>query len=204
MGADAGSNGLSIDGNQQAVKAMDSLPPLPAFALRVVQVVQDPNSSAVELSTVVSADPGLSAQFLRVANSASYRGNGEITSVKNALVRIGFAQTRNIAIGGAIASAFPPDALHALFRIESFWSHSLAVASYAGRLAQKAKTVDQATAFTAGVLHDIGRLAMFHADPAGLDQVVARHLAEEGSLEEIELSTLGYSHSAVDGRLAKR
>ena len=194
----------SPDGNEQAVSAMDSLPPLPAIALRVVQVVQDPNSSAGELATVVSADPGLSAQFLRVANSAAYRRSNEVSSVKEALVLIGFSQARNLAIGGAIATAFPPDALHALFRIETFWRHSLAVAFQAGRIAQKLSSVDVATAFTSGVLHDIGRLAMFHADPSGLDQAVAKHLAGEGTLEEIELEVLGYSHGQVGGRLAGR
>lgn len=203
MAADVGSAGLS-DGNEQAVSAMDSLPPLPAIALRVVQVVQDPDSSAADLATVVSADPGLSAQFLRVANSAAYRRSREVSSVRDALVLMGFSQARNLAIGGAIATAFPPDALHALFRIETFWRHSLAVAFQAGRIAQRNSTVDVATAFTAGVLHDIGRLAMFHADPSALDQAVAKHIAGEGGLEEIELSVLGYRHSEVGGRLAAR
>jgi putative nucleotidyltransferase with HDIG domain len=204
MAADAGSGDLSDANSHLTVRAMDSLPPLPAIALRVVQVVQNPDSSAADLATVVSADPGLSAQFLRVANSAAYRRSREVSSVKDALVLMGFSQARNLAIGGAIATAFPPDALHALFRIETFWRHSLAVAFQAGRIAERTKSVDVATAFTAGVLHDIGRLAMFHADPSGLDQAVAQHLKREEALEDVELAVLGYDHSAVGGRLAAR
>ncbi len=186
------------------LSTITALPPLPAVALRVMQVAQDPRSSAAQLALVVSADPALSARMLRVANSAAYRRSREVTSVQEALVVLGFVQARNIAISTAITGAYPADSLHALFRIDAFWRHSLAVAFRASDLAGQAKRLDVPSAFTAGVLHNIGRMAMFHADPAGLDQAIAEAIRSERSIEEVERELLGYDHAELGGLLAEQ
>jgi len=141
---------------------------------------------------------------LRVVNSAAYRRAREITSVQEALVTLGFVQARNMAISGAIAGAYAPDALNALFRIEVFWRHSIAVAFKAAELAGKSRRLDVPSAFTAGILHNMGRLAMFYADATALDQAIAACLARGESLEALEEELLGYDHAAVGGLLAKR
>jgi HD-like signal output (HDOD) protein len=187
-----------------AVSALESLPPLPAIALRVMGVAQNPKSSASDLAIVVSADPGLSARILRIVNSAAYRRQREITSVQEALVTLGFVQARNVAISGAISSAYKPDALNVLFRIETFWRHSLAVAFKAADLAAKSRRIDVPSAFTAGILHNMGRLAMFYADPAGLDQAVAEAIRRGVSLDQVEEELIGYDHAHVGGLLALR
>ena len=185
-------------------KAVDALPPLPAVALKVMQVAQDPKSSASDLAMVVSADPGLSARILRVVNSAAYRRANEVTSVQQALVVLGFVQARNIAISSAITSAYTPDALNALFRISAFWRHSLAVGFRAADIAARGRRLDVPSAFTAGILHNIGRLAMFYHDPAGVDQAVATAMGEDRSLEEVERELLGYDHASLGGELAEK
>ncbi|MGB4861542.1 MAG: HDOD domain-containing protein [Tepidiformaceae bacterium] len=184
--------------------AIEALPPLPAVALRVMEVAQNPKSSASDLALVVSSDPGLSGRLLRVVNSAAYRRAREITSVQDALVTLGFVQARNMAISGAIAGAYAPDALNVLFRIEVFWRHSIAVAFKAAELAGKSRRLDVPSAFTAGILHNMGRLAMFYADATALDQAIAACLSRDQSLEELESELLGYDHAEVGGLLAER
>lgn len=188
----------------QVLAAVEALPPLPAVALRVMQVAQDPRSSAADLAIVVSADPGLSARILRMANSAAYRRSRDITSVQDALVMLGFVLARNVAISGAIAGAYAPDCLNALFRIDAFWRHSIAVAFRASELAGKSRRIDVPSAFTAGILHNMGRLAMFYADPAALDQAVAQAMAADSALEPVEERLIGYDHAAVGGILAEK
>jgi len=139
-----------------------------------------------------------------VVNSAAYRRAREVTSVQEALVTLGFVQARNMAISGAIAGAYAPDALNALFRIEVFWRHSIAVAFKAAELAGKSRRLDVPTAFTAGILHNMGRLAMFYADATALDQAIAACLARGETLEALEGELLGYDHAEVGGLLAKR
>jgi putative nucleotidyltransferase with HDIG domain len=182
----------------------DALPPLPQVALRVIQVAQDPRSSAADLAVAVSSDPALAARILRAANSPLFRANREITSVQEALVRLGFVQARNIAVSSAITAAYAPDARNALFRIEDFWRHSLAVALKTSELAGRRQGGDVPSAFTAGLLHDIGRLALFYADPAAVDQAVAHALAEDIPLDALEGDALGVTHDDVGGRLAAR
>ncbi|MFN0147353.1 MAG: HDOD domain-containing protein [Dehalococcoidia bacterium] len=188
----------------EVLRTLASLPPLPAIALRVMQVAQDPKSSASDLAQVVSLDPGLTASVLRVTNSAAYRRNREVTSVQEALVVLGFVQARNIAISGAITGSYAPDAANALFRIQAFWRHSLAVALRASWLAMKSGRVAAPTAFTAGILHNMGRLAMFYADAAGLDQVVAEAMRTGKPLEEAETELLGYDHAQLGQLLAMK
>lgn len=188
----------------EVIAAMDALPPLPAVALRVMQVAQDPKSSASDLALVVSADPGLSARILRTVNSAAYRRSREITSVQEALVMLGFVQARNVAVSGAIGGAYAPDAINALFRIETFWRHSLAVAFKSAEIAGQSHKVDVPSAFTTGILHNMGRLAVFYADPAGLDQAVAQCMATGHALEQVEHEMLGYDHAEVGQLLATR
>ena len=202
-------SGLAQDGSRtrsrdEVLRTVDALPPLPAIALRVMQVAQDPKSSASDLALVVSADPGLSARILRIVNSAAYRRSREITSVQEALVMLGFVQARNVAISGAIGGAYAPDAANALFRIDTFWRHSLAVAFKSAEIAGQDRQVDGASAFTAGILHNMGRLAMFFADPAGLDQAVAESMATGQSIEDVERTLLGYDHSEIGALLATR
>lgn len=186
------------------IRAVEALPPLPAVALRVMQVAQDAKSSAADLAMVVSADPGLSTAMLRAANAAAYRRAQDVTSVRQALVVLGFEQARNIAVSSAIAGRYAPDALNALFRIDAFWRHSIAVAFKAAELAGKARGLDVPTAFTAGILHNMGRLAMFYADPAGVDQAVAEALRREEPFDGVERELLGYDHAEVGGLLAAK
>lgn len=200
----AGSNSGAARPRRDIVGAIDALPPLPAVALRVMQVAQDPKSSASDLAIVVSSDPGLSARILRIVNSAAYRRSREIGSVQEALVMLGFVQARNISISGAIAGAYSPDALNALFRIETFWRHSIAVAFKASELAGKSRRIDVPSAFTAGILHNIGRLAMFYHDPAGLDQAVAAAIAGDVPIEVVERESLGFDHTEVGDALAEK
>jgi putative nucleotidyltransferase with HDIG domain len=113
-------------------------------------------------------------------------------------------QARNVAISSAITSAYAPDSRNALFRIGIFWRHSLAVAFRSAELAASSRKLAVPSAFTAGILHNMGRLAMFHADPAGMDQAVALAIAEGLTLEEAEEQSLDYSHSELGGALAMR
>ncbi|HEY5475960.1 MAG TPA: HDOD domain-containing protein [Tepidiformaceae bacterium] len=203
MVAQSNTPGSGRKTREQIVAAVESLPPLPAVAFRVVATAQDPKSSAKDLALVVSSDPGLTAKLLRIVNSAAFARRRQVSSIQEALVLLGFIQARNIAVASAIAGTYPPDPGNALFRISTFWRHSLAVAFLASEAAARTR-VDPPTAFTTGVIHNIGRLAIFNADPAGLDQAVVNAITEDVPLETIEHETLGYDHAEIGGLLAAK
>lgn len=185
-------------------RAIQALPPLPAVALRVLQVAQNPRSSASDLAMVISSDPGLSARILRIVNSVAYRRSREVTSVQEGLVVLGFIQARNIAISSAITSAYAPGAVDARFRIQAFWRHAIAVAFKASELASTMRRIDGPSAFTTGIVHDMGRLAMFHANPGAMNRAVERVITEGITLEHAESETLDCDHALVGGELAER
>jgi len=191
-------------GRIDVLEAVEALPPLPAVALRVMEVAQNPKSSASDLALVVSSDPGLSGRLLRVVNSAAYRRAREITSVQEALVTVGFVQARNMAISGAIAGAYAPDALNALFRIDTFWRHRslwrskrLSLRDGAGGWTCRAHSRRESCTTWGG-------WRCSNADPAGLDQAVAVAMQRETTLEQVEQELLGFDHAEIGGRLAAK
>ncbi len=194
----------AIRTSERDALALNALPPIPAVALKVIQVAQDPRSSAADLASVVVADPGLSVAILRVVNSAAHRRLNEVTSVKEALVLLGFVQARNIAITGAIACAFPAGPATEHFSLEAFWRHSLGVAFRAAEAATERGRIDPATAFTCGVLHDVGRLAMFYTDARGVDRAASQAIASSIPMERAELEVPGYDHALLGALLAER
>ena len=196
--------GTAYRESEEIARTLEALPPLPAIALRVMEIAQDPKSSAKDIAPLISADPGLTAAMLRVANSAAYRRSRDVTSVQEALVALGFVQARNIAMSTAITGAYAPSAANALFRIEAFWRHSIAVGLQASKLAAKARGVDPASAFTAGILHNIGRLAMFYANPAGLDQTVAEVMRRGVTIEFAERVLMSYDHAELGAVLGEK
>lgn len=185
-------------------EAVESLPPLPTVAMRVVQLCNDPRSNAADLVTVVSADPGLTARMLRTANSPVYRRLTEVTSIQQAIVAMGFSQARNLALTGALATAYPPEPAGSAFRMSLFWRHSLAVAFRASDLVRRSRAGDPASAFTAGVLNNIGRLVVYHHNRQALEEAVLAAHAEGVPLDDIEQRELGYDHAQAGGLLAIR
>lgn len=153
---------------------------------------------------VISSDPGLSARILRIVNSVAYRRSREVTSVQEGLVVLGFIQARNIAISSAITSAYAKGTAETPFQMEAFWRHAIAVAFKASELASSMRRIDSPSAFTTGIVHDMGRLAMFHANPEAMNHAVELVVERGITIEEAEAETLDCDHAVVGGELAER
>jgi putative nucleotidyltransferase with HDIG domain len=109
---------------------------------------------------VIARDAGLSAKILRTANSSYYGGDGKIVNLQKALSKLGCNTIRSICITVAFQSSISGKALNKTFNLTQFWQHSLAVGCAAKVLAMLAHDPHAEEAFIAGLLHDIGKLAM--------------------------------------------
>ncbi|MBS4049856.1 MAG: HDOD domain-containing protein, partial [Methylomonas sp.] len=132
------------------------LPSLPALLLEALQCTTG-NQNLSNLADRISQDPPMAVRVLRVANSPFYGMSREIGSLQEAVVVLGLNRVRNLLLGVGFMNVLP--VYHRNFDYSLFWHHSMAVADCSRQLAMHTG-IDQDIAFTAGLLHDIGLLAI--------------------------------------------
>jgi len=189
---------------REIIAKVKAVPPLPAVLLKLRACCVDPDADFAAMAKVIETDPGLTANILRLANSAYFGARGTIGSVAFAISRLGFKRVHQMALAVCVAPiartavggyGLDPDAL---------WEHSLATGMAAEQLAADVPDVDPADAFTAGLLHDVGKLVlgMFVADEY---EEIRRLVRDEGcSFDEAERGVLGTDHAGVGAMLLRR
>lgn len=129
----------------------------PFTIAKVLSVTQSSTTGAADLAQAIEIDPVVVSAILKVANSALYgRAGSTVTSIKDAIVRLGFIETKNIAVSLSVMMLFSDEENCIGFDREEFWYHSLSVAVIAGKLGQKAGFKQPETPFVCGLLHDFG------------------------------------------------
>ena len=193
---------------RDASKLLDELrelQPIPLVAARVMTLVQDPSTEVRDLAEVVSTDPSLSARMIRLSNSAEYAFGRRCASARDAIQLLGFLQVRQIAVTASFMSMFAEaDRTDTIFDTDLFWAHSLTVAVAAEMMATETGAARPDDAFTAGVLHDIGRLVLRQALPDEFRRAGELARAEGIPLHEAELRTTGHRHEEIGEALARR
>jgi len=183
---------------EQLAAGVQDLPSLPAVVMELLSSIEQEDIDISVLAKKVSYDQALTAKTLRLANSSSYGLQVKVTTIQQAITFLGFQTTRNLITAAAITGCFPSGQC-AGFHDKSFWRHSIATAACARALARRMR-FNQDIAFTAGLLHDIGRLVLVTGHPDAYDQVVAWHAEHGGDWQDAERAVLGIDH--VDAGVA--
>ena len=180
--------------------AIADLRPMPAAALRVLELVDAGESSATELASVINSDTALTASILRLANSAHYGVAREVGTVAEAVVLLGDETVRSSALGSCLMAT-----LHGAHNLdeEAFWRYSMMTAIGA-ELRSGGTRYPPGRAFTAGVLHNIGLLALDQHRPAELRGSISFARAVDSSLHEAQLERMGFTDNELGGALAER
>lgn len=192
---------------------LDSLPTLPAVAAQLLQVTGDPSSAAGDVVRILRADQSLCAKVLSFAGSAATAGRGGTQTIDKAVTLLGFRAVRSLALGvaafdclGSVQGKGGTTTTPSGFDRKEFWKHSLAVASAARRIAgaYRALGVDNEEAFVAGLLHDIGKVAMDALLPKSYARVAARANANRSDIADAERAIVGVDHTVAGRRIAER
>lgn len=188
---------------------LDSLPTLPAIALKVLQVTGLEDTAAGDVIRLLRSDQSLTAKILSVAGSAAMGVRGPVTTLEKAVPLIGFAGVRSIVLATGVFDSFARlhgDGPAGVFDRMEFWKHSLAVACAARRLAQVRRELGVAPedAFVAGLLHDLGKVALSTVFPKGYDRIAAQADHSRGDIADSEREILGADHTVAGRRLAER
>jgi putative nucleotidyltransferase with HDIG domain len=178
--------------------SIEDLPSLPVIVMELLNSIDQDDVDIAVLARKVSYDQALTAKTLRLANSSSFARQVRVTTIQQAITFLGFQATRNLIMTAAITGSFPSGRCPG-FNDKGFWRHSIATAVCARALARRLR-FNQDYAFTAGLLHDIGRLALVSGYPDAYREVIEWHAAQPSGWLQAERAVLGVDH--VDAGVA--
>ncbi len=184
------------------VAGIGTLLSLPNVVARLDRVVNDPLSSNRDVARVIGEDPGLTARLLRLANSSLYGFPGKIDTITRAVAIIGTHQLRDLALATGVIGMFEDSGVEAR-QLDAFWRHSVVCGVAARTLAGCRREPNVEHYFIAGLLHDIGRLALIGEMPGHMRALVAESADSGELLHEVERRRLGFDHAEVGAALMR-
>lgn len=181
--------------------ALRDLPPLPSVVLELVESLGHEELSAAQYAAKISRDQALAAKTLRLANSSFYGRGRQVHSVAEAISVLGLRTVRGVVTAAGMAGSFRR---HAGFDHHAFWRHSIGTALCAQAIAAELRRDDADLAFTVGLLHDIGRLALASAFAPAHAEVERWRRDQDCPDGEAERAVLGIDHAEVGGLIAQQ
>ncbi len=180
------------------------IPSLPTSAVEVIRLVQSPNSSMTEIMSAIEYDPALTAEVLRLANSAYFAGPRTIATLREAGVLFGTARLMQVVLAAAVF----PLARRPLkgYDLEPgrLLEHLAAVAIGSEELASALGEVTPRYTFTAGLLHDVGKLVLGTFVEVDAGPILRLAHQEQVTFDEAERAVLGIDHAEVGAELLRR
>lgn len=172
----------------------------PDVCMRLEALTRSGTADVQAFCEVISLDPNLTAQILRLANSASVGFRGRIGTVSRAVMVLGTDETLALAYAAYAVAGFSRLRSSAT-DMNIFWQHATNVALIAKAIAKEQNVLHPERLFVAGLLHDLGSLLINYHHPGIANDLAARAGASEQNLAELELETFGFSHAEVGAAL---
>ncbi len=191
-----------IQGRSLAEKIV-SLPTLPTVVAKMMQIIDHPKTSARDLSALIKSDNVIAARLLKLANSAYYGLRRQVGSLDMAIVLLGFENIRNLTLSLSVIEGFAKN-WRGHFEYSEFWEHAYACGIAAQMFISEAQPEKASEAFSAGLIHDVGKLILSQFAPQHFEAVV-EFIDENGcDFDTAEMAVLGVSHASLGGWLAER
>ncbi|MDD5364990.1 MAG: HDOD domain-containing protein [Gallionellaceae bacterium] len=192
-----------IDKDTQHRLLTTRLPALPQVLLRLLELCRQEDSGLDDIAKLIGQEPALSAKLLTLACSADRHGRQAPRSLLQALMQLGLDSARTAVIGESIQQVFNGLVGNQEINLGVFWQHSLGAAILAKRLARAAGYPHVEEAYLAGLLHDVGQLAMLATFPSEYHRAFAEG-HDDTWLSRWEENVFGFTHAEVGTWLAAR
>lgn len=202
---EATSNSTSI---LQLVNKTLELPTIPEVLVSLNDVIASDDSTSDDVAEVIAKDPAVSANVLRIVNSAYYGLQVRVSSISLAVSVLGFSMTKKVALKAAIFSKFANEKSTTpseFFDPRAFWRHSIftgVAARVIGAESSKLKAHHAEDLYICGLLHDIGKIILAENVPDELDRVLEQAALTNRPQYEVEQEVLGFTHADVGSVLA--
>ncbi|MBI3416699.1 MAG: HDOD domain-containing protein [Verrucomicrobia bacterium] len=185
------------------INKVKKLPPMPPMVPQLMTLLNDPDVDSEKVVKLITYDPSLTANVLQACNSALFSGSAPADDVGEAIMRIGFQQVYRMVVLVSSSRMLKPSQTGYGIDEGELWKHSVATAVAAQTLAKELGD-NESTAFTAALLHDIGKIILSQALEHIYKKLVEETEAQQAALVETEKRLLGVTHAEVGGRLLTR
>jgi len=183
---------------EQLVGRGQELPSLPEIYLRVAEQLKDETITVQQIGDTVQHDPAITTRVLKMVNSAYYGLPIQVASVAQSVSLIGRERLKHILIGSVLRGVFSSGQDNPAFSMQVFWQHSIKTAIIARELARQVREIEEPESmFTAGLLHDIGKLLLFKKFPERMLAAEEHAMQKRVDVLSAELSQVGLTHTAV-------
>lgn len=185
---------------EEIIKDIRQLVSLPEAVARANQLLDSPTASAADIGEVISHDPALCAQLLKLVNSAFYNFPSKVETISRAITLVGLNELRSLIFAATTTVTFQqlsPESID----MDAFWQRSVYCGLVAKKLSEALREDSGEAMFLTGLLHDIGRLILYARLAKQAQQIVAEVESSKRSLAEVELEVLGFSSAQLGSTL---
>jgi HD-like signal output (HDOD) protein len=180
------------------IVADGGIPPCPAVLAKLVREARSDEPDLERIERLVSSDPALAASILQAANSALYTSGARLSSVRQALMRVGMRNAAELITGLLLRQAFPVGGE----QMERFWESSARIADLSARIAGAVKGVERETAFTFGLFRDCGTAVLLQRF-ADYPRLIAAAPKIDRRVTELETVRYGATHAQIGFAMAR-
>jgi putative nucleotidyltransferase with HDIG domain len=195
---------VRLERMRHIAQRVNNIPTLSVLVHKVIELVENPNTSVQQLAEFLSKDQSLTAKILKLANSAFYGFPQKIGTINLAIVVLGFESVKDLGLSSAVVEAFQEEIYGDHMDLNKFWIHSVAVAAGCKIMTHEVGKSVGGEIFVAGLLHDIGKMVTCRHMTEEFDRIKKTSLDSKRDMAEVELEILGFSHADVGGWLAEK
>jgi putative nucleotidyltransferase with HDIG domain len=174
----------------------------PDVCLRVTEMVVDDRASADQFAEVILRDPSLAARVLKLVNSSYFGLRSKVDTISRAVSIIGMNELTNIVYSLCAVQKFSRLSSR-VTNVQTFWRHSVYCGLVAKALAERQNSLHPERLFVAGLLHDIGTLAINARFPEQAEHMIITAAGDEGALAEQEIAAFGIDHAGLSAIMLK-
>lgn len=185
---------------QDIIKEVDGLLSLPEVVISANQLLNSPAATARDIGEVISHDPALSAQLLKLVNSAFYGFTSPIDTISRAVTVIGNRELRTVILSASVATVFNRIAPE-LVDMDDFWHRSVYAGLVAKKLAETQGNSRNEALFLTGLLHDVGKIVLFSYRPEQAGLILAQAAETGRPLYQVEQEILNFTSAELGAEL---
>ena len=195
---------LKISSAAEIDQAMETIQPIPQVALKILRLIENEEYEITALADEIRKDQVISARTLKLCNSVAFAGRNRVESLDQALVYLGTRLLVKLVIAASVHEFFSHSGSGYSLCKGGLYHHAVGTAIVAEKLAECTGSVEPGLAYTAGLLHDIGKVVLDQSVASAYPLFYRKLFEEEENFSEAENEILGLDHAQVGNKLARK
>ncbi len=189
---------------EELIGKVEEVPAFPQTVIRIMELLKEPRSAAVDIEREIMKDQGLTTKVLKMANSAFYSGRRQIKTVVDATVLLGFDTVQAIVLASTVGKVMGKELKGYSYERNALWRQSQVSAIMARSIAKKAKFPNPDIAYTAGLLKDVGKVILDEYVSDSYKDILDMIAGETISYVSAEEQILGFNHGQVGAKIVDK